>query len=278
MMPELEIGSLYYVQPGDIRFDAVARLERVLIEGGGAGRRFLMFVCEGTSVFFASIRYNIPYFILIASPTSSDASRCVRGQGWLPTGTGRPRSPILEDFHSKVLSGSREHPALEPVGSGLVVGEVVRWRPNTVASDQAEELPAVALRLECGFTFGAVVEHSFEFHDRDGCLVSALDLRGSWQSDDPRRLFSPDRFENPLSPGEVKEWDNTCRFILVRRRGERLWDSWWATSPLERDGAKVLVGVNSAEAMEEALKRFAHMGRCRILGKIKFADPRFAWT
>lgn len=277
-MPELEVGSLYYVQPGDIRFDAVARLERVLLEPGGGGRKLLMFVCERTSVFFASIRYDLRYFVLIASHIDSEKRRYVRGHGWLPTGTGKPQPQILEDFRATVPSGSHEHGALKPVGSGWVVGEVVPWHPSDVACIQAAELSAVALRLDCGFTFAAAPIARGEFHDRDAGVVTTIELRSVIQSDDPRRLFSPDRFENPLTPGEFKEWDDACRFILVRRSGERLWDSWWGPSPPARGGAGVLIDrVDSVEDMAEELKRFAYMGRCKILGEIKFADPRFAW-
>lgn len=244
---ELRVGDLYYIHSGDVRFDAVGWLTYIVPEDRGLRREFLMFTTQkGTAAFLLSTRQSIPWCVMIVSGTQKEGLPLEReGRLLLPAPTRASSS-----------------------------GEVAR--PS--ASGRITPRGIVSLQLDCGFTFAAAPLTCGEFHDRNAGGVTTIELRSVSQSDDPRRLFSPDRFENPLTPGEFKEWDDACRFILVRRSWERLWDSWWGPSLPVSGAAGVLVDrVDSVGDMEDALKRFAYMGRCKILGEIKFADPRFAW-
>jgi len=264
-------GKKYYIGFAEVRFAAVARLVRAVRETKDPWRSILMLsTAKGTSAFLRSVRASVPWLALIVRPDTSD------GKLWLPFPGLRPDSETFDRFSAAVLDGTRRSlEEMMPVGGASVVGEVAPAR----ASDAAARRGVLALKLDCGFTFGAAAVGCREYHDRDGSIVSALELRSVRQSDDPRRLFSPDRFDNPLLPGEFKEWDDACRFLLLRRRGERLWDSWWA-SETSANGvdADATARVRLREELEVELRQFAYMGRCGILGRIKFADPRFAWT
>ncbi len=270
---ELRVGDVYYIHSGDVRFDAVGSLTDIVKEDRGLRRELLLFRTQkGTAAFLLSTRQPIPWCAMIVSGTRKEGLPLGReGPLLLPAPTQASSSGVLRALEDVILWDSAQSPpGVKPYGGASVVGEVVR--PS--ASGRITARGIVSLQLDCGFTFAAAPLTCGEFLDRSVGGVTMIELRSVSESDDPRRLFSPDRFDNPLTPGEFKEWDDACRFILVRRSGERLWDSWWGPS-----AAGVLVDrVDSVVDMEDALKRFAYMGRCRILGEIKFADPRFAWT